>query len=228
MFEIIPGILEKEWVEIERKINIAKQFAKAIHIDIIDGKFAPNTTFLDPSPFAKYAKDIFFELHMMVDNPIQYLKPFADAGFKRFLGHIEKMPDQAEFVAQAQILGEVGLAVDGPTPPDAIKVPYRDLDAVLIMTIKAGFSGQKLNPEYLKKVETLRSAMQNQGDPLAHSTGSGRAGSGLVIEVDGGINDQTIIAAKDAGATRFVANSFIFDNLNPKIQYEVLKQEILK
>ena len=70
MYEIIPGILEKEWGEIERKIEIVKPFTESIHVDIIDGKFAPNTTFLDPAPFAKYSQDIFFELHMMVKAPV--------------------------------------------------------------------------------------------------------------------------------------------------------------
>ena len=212
--EIIPGILEKEWIEIERKINIAKQFAKSIHIDIIDGKFAPNTTFLDPAPFAKYSKDIFFELHMMVENPIQYLKPFADVGFKRFLGHIEKMPDQTEFVAQGQLLGEVGLAIDGPTSIDALKVPIDDLDCLTIMTIKAGESGQEFNPECLKKVEILRSAKQNQD------------GTWFPIEIDGGINDQTIIEARDAGANRFVETTFIFNSPNPQAQYDLLRKRL--
>ncbi len=215
MYQVIPGILEKEWVEIERKINIAKQFSNNIHVDIIDGKFAPNTTFLDPLPFKKFTSDIFFELHMMVDNPIQYLKPFADVGFKRFLGHIEKMPDQEEFTAQGQLLGEVGLAVDGPTPLQAIKVPYGDLDCVLIMTIKAGESGQMFNPEYFKKAEVLSTA-NNPSTRLASS--------GLVIEVDGGINDQTIIAAKNAGANRFVSTSFIFNSPNPEAQFNLLKK----
>ena len=215
MFEIIPGILEKEWSEIERKIELVRTFAKTVHIDIIDGKFAlasppasprgeqggPNTTFLDPLPFKEFSTDLFLELHMMVENPIQYLKPFADAGFKRFIGHVEMMPDQVEFVAQAQLLGEVGLAIDGATNLDAIKVPHNDLDEILIMTIKAGQSGQTFNPEYLKKVEAL---------------------SGLVIGVDGGINDKTIVLAKNAGATRFVANSFIFNSQDPQKQYEML------
>lgn len=215
MFEVIPGILEKEWTEIERKINLVKSFAKTIHIDIIDGKFAPNTTFLDPSPFAKYTKDIFFELHMMVKDPIQYLQPFAVAGFKRFLGHIEKMPDQTEFVAQAQVLGEVGLAIDGPTDLSEVKVAYRDLDCVLIMTIKAGESGQTFNPEYLKKVKILRSAQND-----------------MSIEIDGGINDVTIVKAKNAGATRFIANSFIFKahppDGGPQEQYNFLQERIHK
>ena len=207
MFEIIPGILEKDFSEIERKINLVKSFASVIHIDIIDGKFAPNATFLDPAPFANFTKDLFFEVHMMVENPIQYLKPFAQAGFRRFLGHIEKMPDQAEFVAQGEILGEVGLAVDGPTDLSLIKVPYEDLDCVLIMTIKAGQSGQTFDPEYLKKVQILRTAQND-----------------IKIEVDGGINGETINEAKNAGANRFVANSFIFNNPDPQKQYEILKQ----
>src|SRR3989344_8670956 len=140
--KINPGILKKNWAEIEKKIELVKSFTDTIQIDIIDGKFAPNTTFLDPKPYEKYSKDLFLEVHLMVNNPISYLRPFADVGFKRFLGHVEKMPDQTEFVALGQLLGEVGLAIDGKTPLDAIKVPYEDLDMILIMTINAGFSGQ--------------------------------------------------------------------------------------
>lgn len=204
--EVIPGILEKDWNKIERKIELVRPFAKSIHIDIIDGKFAQNMTFLDPEPFAKYSKDIFFELHMMVDEPINYLDSFYKAGFKRFIGHIEKMSDQTEFVAKARLLGEVGLAVDGPTDPSLVKIPLSDLDCLLIMTIKSGASGQKFMPEYLKKIETLR---QIQGESFA-------------IEVDGGVNDQTILLAKNAGANRFAATSFIFNSENPFGQYTLL------
>lgn len=215
MFEIIPGILEKDWTEIERKINLVKSFARVVHIDIIDGKFAPNTTFLDPAPFAKYTlpssgQALLFEVHLMVEEPIQYLKPFAAVGFKRFLGHIEKMSDQVEFVAQGELLGEVGLAIDGLTSLDVVKVPYSDLDCVLIMTIKAGESGQVFVPEYLKKVEMLK---QVQHD--------------MVIEIDGGINDKTIVEARNAGATRFVANSFIFNSENPQSQFQLLQKQLL-
>lgn len=209
--EIIPGILEKEWAEIERKIELVRPFAKTIHIDIIDGKFAQNQTFLDPIPFAKYSKDIFFEVHLMTDEPINYLKPFANAGFKRFIGHIEKMSNQAEFVARGQLLGEVGLAIDAPTPTDALKVPLEDLDCLLIMTVKAGQSGQAFVPDYLKKVEILLRHLADQND--------------MVIEVDGGINDATIVEAKNAGATRFVATSFLFNpstNSVPQNQYQLL------
>lgn len=204
--EIIPGILEKTWEAIERKIVLAKPFAKTIHVDLLDGKFAPNKTFMDPTPFAKYTSDIFFELHMMVEEPINYLKPFADAGFKRFLGHIEKMSNPEEFVAQGQLLGEVGLVLDGPTPLEALTVPLDDLDAMLLMTIKAGFSGQKFIPEHLGKVREIR-----------------KRSATVPIEVDGGTNDQTIKLACEAGATRFIATSFIFGSQDPYEQYKILQ-----
>jgi len=210
MTEIIPGILEKNWEEIEKKLEIVKSFAGSnsampAHIDFIDGKFDSNITFLDPAPFSKYTQDLFLEAHLMVDDPIQYLEPLAKAGFKRFIGHIEKMPDQAEFVSKAEFLGEAGLAVDGPTNLSELKVSYDDLDCILIMMIKAGQSGQEFNPEYLKKVDTVRKLEKL-----------------LPIEIDGGVNDKTILIAKSAGVSRFVSTSFIFGAQNPKEQYNLL------
>ncbi len=209
MFEIIPGILEKDWQEIERKIELVRPFAKTIHIDIIDGKFAQNTTFLNPAPFAKYTKDLFFELHMMVEEPTAYLQPWAEVGFRRFLGHVEKMSHQAEFVAQGQLLGEVGLAVDGPTGLEEINIPIDDLDTLLVMGIRSGFSGQQFVAEYVSKIEVLQDT------------------TWIPIEVDGGINDATIVQAHSFGANRFVSTSFLF-NGNPQQQYQLLKNSLTK
>lgn len=202
-FEIIPAILEKEWEEIEKKIELVKPFAKSVHIDIIDGKFTDNTTFLDPLPFKKYTNDLFFELHMMVEDPASYLQAWANAGFKRFLGHIEKMPDQVEFVAKAQAFGEVGLALDGPTPVSDIKVPFIDLDTLFFYTAeKAGHSGAKLLPERLNKI---RSILENKT---------------IIASVDGGINRETITEAFKAGARRFGITNGIFGGSDPKDNYE--------
>lgn len=205
MCDILPGILEKDWNAIEEKIQIAKPFAKAVHIDLLDGKFAPNTSFLDPAPFAKYASDVFLELHMMVDEPIKYLRQFAIAGFRRFVAQVEMMTDQADFVAEAQRLGEVVLAIDAPTSIDRIRVPYIDPDGFLVMTVKAGFSGQSFLPENLKKVKALRSKTT------------------LPIEIDGGVNDKYVKEAFKAGANRFVATSFLFKSESPEKQYSLLK-----
>lgn len=203
MFEIIPGILEKDFAEIEKKIELVKGFAKTIHIDIIDGKFAPNTTFLDPKPFTKYTNDFIFEVHLMVDEPINYLDSFAAAGFKRFLGQVEKMSSQEDFVAKGELLGEVGLALDVNTPLESLKADYQDLDCVLVMSVKAGFSSQEFMPEILEKVKMIREKSQ------------------LPVEVDGGINDTTIIRALNYGANRFVTTSFLFSG-DPLTNYQKL------
>jgi len=147
---------------------------------------------------------------MMVENPIEYLKPWFDAGFKRFIGHVEGIPDQVEFISQAKHFGEVGLAFDGPSPLDKLKVPVENLDYLLFMTIKSGFSGQPFMPEVLEKIKTVR------------------AQSSIPIEVDGGINDQTILLAKEAGANRYAATSFIYKSQDPKGQYEKLVSLVKK
>lgn len=209
MFEIVPGVLEKEWAEIEKKIEAVLPFAKTIHVDLIDGKFRHNHTFDDPTPFAKYAKDVKLELHMMVEEPIQYLKPWADAGFQRFIGHVEKMSDQAEFVAEAQLLGEVCLAIDLETPLDAIKVNLEDVDALLVMSVQTGHSGQLFQEQVMQKVREVREKHLY-----------------LPIEVDGGINDETIQIAAADGASRFVATSFLHSLGTPAGQYNLLLKKL--
>lgn len=206
VIEIIPGILEKEWEAIERKIELVLPFATSIHIDLLDGKFAPNTTFMDPKPFAKYTNTVTFELHMMVEEPIDYLEPWANAGFRRFIGQIEHMTSQTDFVAKAQQLGDVGLGIDSQTPIEKVGVPLNDLDFLFVMTVKAGFSNQPFLSESLKKVSALRSK------------------TSLPIEVDGGINNITIAQAVEAGATRFVSTGFLFGSESPQTQFEVLHQ----
>lgn len=210
--EILPGILEKEWGEIEKKLTAAKTFAKSVHVDLIDGKFVTtNATFMDPAPFSKFAQDFTLELHMMVEDPIKYIKPFAQAGFKRFIGHVEKMPNIAAFVAEGQLYGEVGLALDGPTDISVLdKVNLDDLDCLLVYTCQqVGFAGPPFQEEKLQKVKAIH------------------AKSMIPIEVDGGMKDTTILFAKSAGAVRFVATSFIWKAEHPADAYKKL-EEIIK
>ncbi|OGH18373.1 MAG: hypothetical protein A2868_02180 [Candidatus Levybacteria bacterium RIFCSPHIGHO2_01_FULL_40_15b] len=205
--QIIPGILEKDWQSIESKLEQIKTFTNTAHIDIIDGKFVNNKTFLDPEPFKKYAAELFLELHMMVVDPIELVEQWAAAGFKRFLGHVEHMTSQKEFVEQVKQYGAVGLALDGPTHVSQIKIPFEQLDTILIYTSnRVGFSGPPMMDDQLDKVRHLRSL------------------TNIPIEVDGGINDKTIIRAKDAGATRFVSTSFLWNSENPSEQYNKLKE----
>ncbi|MGH2613144.1 MAG: hypothetical protein ACRDFB_08890, partial [Rhabdochlamydiaceae bacterium] len=204
MITVLPGILEQSWEEIDKKLQQVSPFAKEIHIDLIDGKFAHTKTFFDPQPFKKYSDRTFFELHMMVDNPLQYLKPWADAGFKRFIGHVEKMSHIDEFVAEGQLLGEVGLAIDVNTSIEHIKVNLDYLDCLLVMTAHAGMSGQEFMPDCLAKVRELRKKTL------------------IPITVDGGINKETLPQAAKAGANRFVATSALFTSGDTKKNYHLL------
>lgn len=204
--EVIPGILEKDWERIEEKLEKIKTFAASAHIDFIDGKFTDNTTYLEFENFKKYSDDIYLEAHLMVEDPIEYLDRLSNAGFKRFIGHIEKMPDVADFVAKGQLLGEVGLALDGPTGIEKLEeISLDDLDCILIYTSeKVGFAGPPLIPERLEKIKKIREKIN------------------IPIEADGGVKDMTIKQALEAGATRFVATSFIWETSNPKESYQSL------
>lgn len=201
---IIPAILEKNWEEIEKKLEICREFARAVHIDFIDGKFNPNTSFLEFEPFKEYSNYFTLEAHLMVEEPISYLPSLSSAGFKRFIGHVEKMSDQVEFVANGELLGGVGLALDLQTPLDAIKVSLDDLDQILLMSVNAGKSGQTFDNSIIEKIKSLRSKYLGN------------------IEIDGGINDQTILFAKTASANTFCVTSFLFKE-DPKEQYRMLQ-----
>jgi ribulose-phosphate 3-epimerase len=204
MHNVIPGILEKDWQEIERKLAVIRLFSKTVHIDFLDGKFCQDSSFMDFNAFIKYKDEFFLEAHLMVDNPTQYIRQLAAVGFKRFIGHIEKMTDIDEFIAEGQIFGEVGLAIDSVTPVSSINVPFDDLDCVLLMADKAGKSGQSFLSETIEKIKELRSKTQ------------------ISIAVDCGINDQTILEAKEAGADRFISNSYIFNSSDPLNSFEKL------
>jgi ribulose-phosphate 3-epimerase len=208
MYKIIPGILEKDSLEIEKKIEQVKHFANTLHIDLIDGIFAQNTTFLDPTFFTKYAKDFNLEVHLMVSDPLKYLEPFASAGFRRFIAHVEMLTNTEEFVARGQLLGEVGLALDLDTELSKITVSLEDLDVILLMGVKAGLSGQVFNPKVLEKIKSLKEK------------------SFVPIEVDGGVNDTNIVDLKNAGAERFVTTSFLFQE-DPVRAFEKLNNLII-
>ncbi len=201
---IIPAILEKNWEEIEKKLVICREFAKSVHIDFIDGKFVNNTTFLEFEPFKKYSDYFFLEAHLMVEEPVNYLESLSNAGFKRFLGHVEKMEDQVEFVAKGEQLGAVGLSLDLSTPVSSIKVSLDDLDQILLMSVPAGKSGQQFDNRVLSKIKELNDRGFTN------------------IEMDGGINDKTLPLAKKAGASMFCVTSFLFKE-NPHEQFRLLQ-----
>lgn len=201
-----PGTEDKDWNAIEKKLELLKGIARTVHIDILDGKFANNTTLLDPAPYKKFEKDFVLEVHLMVEDPMQYVKPFADAGFQRFIGHVEKMPDVSAFIAEAQLYGEVGLGFDVGTGLEKLDhINMDDIDCVTVMTVKAGFSGQQFMENQLEKIKKLHEK------------------SMVPIEIDGGIKDTNILFAKHAGAVRFVATSAIWAAEDPVLAFKKLQ-----
>ncbi len=201
MIEVIPGILENDWNEIERKITLVAPFVECVQIDVADNTLVPNTTFLDVAKFEALINSclsikkskLLLEAHLMVANPETYIKPLADAGFKRLIAHVEAH-DPRLFLDQAQYEHvEVGIAIDGPTEFEHVEPFLGEVDCVLVMTIEAGFSGQPFLIETLEKIKTIRTNIPD-----------------LPIEVDGGINDQTARLVIEAGATRLVSTSYLF------------------
>lgn len=193
MIEIIPGILEKDWSEIERRIKLVSPYVPWVQIDVADNSLVPNTTFLDFEKFRAVPASVSLEAHLMVAHPEKYIRPLAGAGFKRLIAHLESA-DPRLFLDQARYEEvEVGIAIDGPTEVEQVEPFLEEVDTVLVMMIEAGFSGQEFEPENLEKVRRIHSHYPD-----------------LPIEVDGGINETTAKLVKEAGATRIVSTSFIF------------------
>lgn len=207
MPEVIPAILEKDFAEIEKKIRLVDGLVNWVQIDCADDTLVPNATFLDPTPFASLSTSVKLEAHLMVKDPLRFVEDFAKAGFKRFFAHVEADYTD-EFIEKCRQLGvEVGLAIDGPTPLEKIKGYIDKIDVVLVMAIKAGFSGQPYREETAERIKDLR--ILDADIPVA---------------VDGAMDDINAAKVVAAGATRINSNSFIFHSSDVKMAIEKLKK----
>ena len=200
MIEIIPGILENDWETTERQIRIVAPYVSWVQIGIADGTLVPMSSHVDFGPLppliTSLRKPIFFEAHLMVVDPVKYLRPLIDNGFTRFVVHVESQ-DPREFLAQASYESvDVCMAIDTASEVAELESFVDEIDGVVVMTAEAGVEGREFVPETVEKITTIH---QNY--------------SHLPIEVDGGINDQSIKIVKDAGATRIVSTSFIYKDL---------------
>lgn len=192
--KVVPGILEKDFEEIKRKVDLVEPYVDTIQIDLCDGKLVPNTNFSDPVPFKELIKDKIFELHMMISEPGEIVEDWVSVGFKRIICHIEGLTEPMEFLNKLRGRGvAVGLGVDVDTKVSILENYLDFLDYVLVMTVRAGFSGQTFNFQMLDKVRWLRGKRPN-----------------LDVEIDGGVNDITAKSAIQAGANILVSTSYIF------------------
>jgi len=192
--DIIPGIFENDTQEIQRRIALVAPFVRWIQIDIADGKFVSAST---PSnfPFLLNYPNTCFEAHLMVTNPETYVKRLVASGFKRLIAHVE-CHDPREFLAEARVYEcEVGLALNVGTPLEEVEPFLEELDEILVMSVTAGASGQPFEEEAVEKIKVIH---RNLPD--------------LPIEVDGGINGETIKRVVEAGATRVISTSYLFND----------------
>lgn len=193
MIDVIPGIgiAEKSWSEIEEKLHLVEPLVSLVQIDIADGTLVPRETVHD---FSNYAlTKISLEAHLMVADPVKYIRPLVDVGFKRLIAHIE-CDDPRKFLDVAKYESiEVGLAIDGPTELEVFEPFLEEIDVALVMTIEAGESGRPFQPENVEKIKLIHENYPN-----------------LPIEVDGGIDEVRAKIVSEAGATRIVSTTYLF------------------
>ena len=197
--KISPSILASDYANLQSELERIST-SDLIHVDVMDGHFVPNISIGAPVTAAcKKVCDVPFDVHLMISNPLDYAEDFAKAGADIICFHSECDSDTEETINKILSLGKkAGLAIKPATPIDEV-VKYLDkLSMVLVMTVEPGFGGQSFMESTMPKVEAIR-----------------KINPDIDIEVDGGINAETIKIAAKAGANVFVAGSAVFKSENP-------------
>lgn len=170
-----------------------------LHFDVMDGVFVPNISFGFPVLEAvRRSTDLFLDVHLMIIDPLRYIPQFLAAGANLITFHLESKSDPYETIRAIKEGGaQAGIVIKPGTPYEAV-LPFMELvDVVLVMTVEPGFGGQSFLWEMLDKVRALRAYIDEKQ-------------LNVRIQVDGGINDQTIGAAVSAGAEMLVVGSYLF------------------
>ena len=197
---LAPSILSADFGALKEQLELIDEAgAQYVHFDVMDGVFVPSISYGMPvlKSIRKYT-DRLFDVHLMIVDPERYIKDFADAGADIITVHAEACKHLDATIDLIKSCGAMaGVALNPATPVSTIKHVLDKVDMVLIMTVNPGFGGQKLIPYTIHKVREL-TALCNQ------------VGAKIDIEVDGGINIDTIDDALDAGANIIVAGSAVF------------------
>ncbi|NPA39561.1 MAG: ribulose-phosphate 3-epimerase [Thermodesulfobacteria bacterium] len=197
---IAPSILSADFACLEREIiAVEKAGADLIHLDVMDGMFVPNITF-GPLVISAIRKvtNLPFDVHLMIEAPERYLEEFAKAGADWISVHAEATPHLHRAVSKIKELGKkAGVALNPHTPIDTIKYILDELDYVVIMSVNPGFGGQSFIPSSLNKIRELKKLIESLEKEI-------------LIEIDGGVNQKTVLDVVKAGADVLVAGSAVF------------------
>jgi ribulose-phosphate 3-epimerase len=200
---ISTSILSADFTRLGEQIQAAERGgADWIHVDVMDGHFVPNLTM---GPFiveaCRRATNLPLDVHLMVESPERLLKSFAQAGSSHLTVHVETCPNLHRTLQQIRELGcKPGVVLNPGTPASLIEPVLHLVDIVLILSVNPGYSGQLFLPEVLPKVTQIRQ-MLDEINPEA------------VVEIDGGMNTNTLPQALKAGVQAFVAAHAVFDHL---------------
>ncbi|MER2170608.1 MAG: ribulose-phosphate 3-epimerase [Psychrobacillus psychrodurans] len=201
MVKIAPSILAANFSKLgEEVLEVEKAGAELIHIDVMDGHFVPNIT-MGPivvealRPLTKLPLDV----HLMIENADQYIESFAKAGADYITVHVEACPHLHRTIQLIRSFGvKPGVVLNPHTPIETIQHVLEDIDMVLFMTVNPGFGGQNFIHSVVPKVKQLSDIIKERN-------------LSIEIEIDGGINEETIKPCVEAGATILVAGSAIYN-----------------
>lgn len=201
MVKIAPSILSADFAKLgEEIIAVEKGGADYIHVDVMDGHFVPNIT-IGPliveaiRPVTKLPLDV----HLMIENPDQYIEAFAKAGADYITVHVEACRHLHRTIQNIKSFGvKAGVVLNPATPVESIQHIIGDIDMVLLMSVNPGFGGQKFIPEVLPKIKKVKQMAVEKGVEIE-------------IEIDGGVNPETAKLCIEAGANVLVAGSAIYN-----------------
>ena len=211
MLRVFPSLLAADFSNLAGELEKVKN-ADGLHLDIMDGSFVPNISF--GLPIVKSLlplTSLHFDTHLMIQKPENYVEQFAAAGSDSLSFHIEASHEPEKLLEKIKSLGpKAGIALDLPTAVEKVLPLVQLADFVLVMTVKAGFGGQKFDGSALSKISMIRQTAE-------------AAGKELDIIVDGGINLKTAKEVAAAVANVLVAGSSVFKALLPSTALEELK-----
>ena len=199
-YVLSPSILSADFARLGEEIAAVEAAgADWIHIDVMDGHFVPNITM---GPFVvatcRRITKLPLDVHLMIEEPERYLEAFAQAGASGLTVHVETCPDIVRTLKQIKLLGcRAGAVLNPETPVRMIQPALKEADLVLVMSVHPGYSGQSFIPEVIAKVSEIRIKLDALRSPAW-------------VEVDGGIDTETLPMMKEAGATAFVAATAVF------------------